>query len=126
MIIDYFPGKMFQTEKDGVCSVEPVHILGAAAAANTLIIAAVTGKRILVLGGVLRARTVQSDVAFFSAAAGTQIHTYTVPAVGSATPNVDILPQSWGAFVTLTSQGLYANFGAGDVDVSLMYITYTP
>lgn len=126
--LTFCPGRMFETSesKEGVCDITPIHVLGVAAAPNVVIIPAVASKRIVVVSGVLRARTVQTDVAFFSNPAGVQIHTYTVPAVGAATPNVDILPQPWGAFVTTAGQSLCANFGAGDCDVSLMYYYYVP
>ena len=127
MIIDYFPGKTFSTETDGVCAITDVVVTVGAASTDTSIIAAVSGKVIQIIGGNLRSVGAVTAVTFKSASGGTNKRAYQVPVNTAATPNVELEPNPLGHFRTNVGEGLFAdNSGADQLTVSLSYITYTP
>ena len=128
--LQYFAAGIFYEMVDGVrkpCEVKDVLFSAAAATNNQSVIAAVTGKKIVVLHGTMRSANVQGTVSFKSASGGTNKKAYTIPVVTAATPNVEILPVPWGAFRTNTGEGLFVDTtGADPITISLTYIEVTP
>lgn len=127
--IIYDPAGLFEQNpnKGGVCEVKDVLFSATGATNNQQIIAAVTGKKIVVLHGTMRSAGIQSAITFKSASGGTNKAAYEVPATTVATPNVKIGGEVWGAFRTNTGEGLFCdNSAAVTVTISLTYIEITP
>lgn len=98
-----------------------------AAASNKTTIAAVTGKRIKVLGGVLQSYGgTAGNLTFFSATtAGTLLFDVDTTIMTVALPV--ILPfNPAGYFETVTGEALNARATTGNQRWNLQYITYTP
>lgn len=122
----YFPGKVFETVKDGVCAIASGHLQATAATANQALLTAVSGKIIILLQLSMCSRGAASDIALFSASAGTLIGVWDIPANTVATPNVILPPAPWGIVQSKVGEGLYVNCGAVSVDINYEWIAYTP
>lgn len=121
-----WPNKMFE-DAQGVCSVTDVVFSAAGATNNQQVVAAVSGKVILVLSGNLRSTNAIGSLTFKSASGGTSKRAYQVPVNTVATPNIEIPWSPFGAFRTNSGEGLFVdNSGADPITISLTYITYTP
>lgn len=125
MILDYFPGKMFSTEKDGVCAPVTFEIELTAATANQSVVAAVTGKVISVLALTCETDGVATFCTLKNGSGGTRLHNIGVPAiaVGVAHPR-QFNVAGWAN--TEAGVGLFADTGAAITRLSITYITYTP
>lgn len=107
------------------CEVKDVVFNAVAATDNQQVIAAVTGKRILVLGGSLvPVAGAGGAVVFKSATGGTNKKAFNVPA-GPGYIEFPVPP--WGNFNTNTGEGVFVNNQvAVVVVVSLRYVEYQP
>ena len=122
-----FPGKLFGTFKDGVCDLNYYQNTSLAVANNTSLVAAVSGKRILVVGGYAYSNGAFTQLTFKSASGGTALRSYAIPANTVATPNVQFCQNGlFDGFQTVTGEGLFVDNSAVIALVSLVYLTYTP
>lgn len=128
MILQYDPLSFFEQNpsKGGVCEVKTLTVNGLAVAANTLLVSAISGKRIRVIGGNVFSNGAYSVLSFISASGGTIKKMIAVPANTVATPNVPLVPDPYSFFETNTGEGLYATNSAVIVLLSLNYIEVTP
>ena len=109
--------------KGGVCEVKDVVVTLTAATANQTVIAAVTGKSIVVLEGNLYSEGTAATVNFINGSGGAGRKKYYVPANTLAQPNVQLPRVEWGIMRTGSGTGLFANTSGGAaVVVSLTYI----
>ena len=110
--------------------VEPVRTQPAqlALGSNASVVAAVTGKRIRVLGFTAQGDGSAGRIAFKDGSGGTRLFgPLNIPS--SATPETYFLPViDSGYFETSTGVGLFADVGAfgGAVNLNVFYIEYTP
>ena len=128
-MIQYDPLGIFEQNpaKGGVCQVKTVAVTLLAATANQTVIAAVTGKSIVVLEGNLYSQGVAASIGFLDGSGGTVLKRYYLPANTLAQPNVQMPPTVWGLLKTTSGTGLFASTaGAAAVDVSLTYIEVVP
>jgi hypothetical protein len=119
---------MFE-DAQGVCGIIDIVFSANGATNNQQVVAAVSGKIILVLSGNLRSSNAAASqqLTFKSASGGTNKRSYQVPASIAATPNVEIPWSPFGAFRTAVGEGLFCdNAGADPITISLTYIPYTP
>ncbi len=127
MIIERSPNQDFNNGEtvDGVCPVIN-KVLTITVGTNREVVAAVSGKRIRVVGGRLTSTGAFTRVEYKSASAGTFKSVYSVPANTVDRPNVPhcILPGD--EFETATGEGLYADNSAVDAICSISYYTFTP
>ena len=113
--------------KDGVISITTPTSFAAAVAPNTLILAGVSGKRIMVIGGNIYSNGAFSTIAFLSGATGAKSRaSFAVPANTVATPNVRVCRFQGDWFETDTGEGLYYTNTAAICIVTLNLILYTP
>lgn len=125
--ITYYPGKEFETAKDGVCAIKDVMIVAAAATNNQLLAAAVAGKRITCLSLACRSAGVQTSLTFKSASGGANKFSVEVPVNTAATPNVILEPKQIGWFRSNTGEGIYVDNPVAVLCViSMSYIEWTP
>lgn len=100
--------------------------LSAAVANDQQIVAAVTGKRIRVMGMVLGSSAASSSVLFQSGAAGVQLTTLlNAPAIATLPPFVLPITDS-GYFETTTGEGLFCDVTIAITYINVFYIEYTP
>lgn len=120
-----FPGVAFQNQ-NGICQLKTAVVNGLAAAANQLVIPAVSGKRILVIGGNAYSSGAATTLAFLSASGGTLLRMIALPVNTAATPNVPLTLHALDQWETKTGEGLYCTNSAVVALVSVSYIEYTP
>jgi len=127
MTIQYYPGKIFETAKDGVCPITYGCNTSLTVTTNNLAVTAVTGKRILVIGGSVYSNGAFTQITFRSGSGGSALKSYAIPANTVATPNVNLCPNGiLDGFETETGIGLYVDNSAVIAIMSLAFITYTP
>lgn len=116
------PTDIFNTGQAGaVCEVLDAFLASAAGTANQQIVAAVSGKKIIVLGGTLYSVGAAGVLLFKSASGGTIKHAYSVP-LGPGT-NYELPTPPWGNISTDSGQALVVdNQGAAVIAVSIRYI----
>lgn len=119
------PIRYFET-KGQVSTLTCAYLIGAVAN-NQQIVAAVTGKRIRVMGWMIQSSgAAPGAINFKSANGGTQL-----TAALSMPPNgagvIDHLPiTDTGYFETLTGEGLFCDIATTTMSVNIFYTTYTP
>jgi len=127
-MIQYTPLEIYEQRSDqgGICTPKNVAVTLTGATNNQTVIAAVTGKKILVLSGNICSLNAAGLVSFKDGSGGTVFSRYYVPANTVATPNV---PMNWlpdGLFQTTAATGVFAdNTSADQIVVSLRYIEVT-
>jgi hypothetical protein len=125
-MIQFDPKGIYEqrSDKGGVCVVKDVYITLLAGTANQSIIAAVTGKGIMVLSGSIRSTNAAGTITFLDGSGGARLCSKYLPALaGNVDPNVQLPPQWWGNMRTTSGTGLFATTtGADTVIVSLNYI----
>ena len=112
--------------QDGVNNIKTVTFNPLAVAGNSLLIAAVTGKRIFVLGGSVFSNGLTTILSFREATAGTVVKYLQVPANTVANPNIPLLATDGDVIQTAVSGGLYCDNSAVAVLLTINYIEYTP
>lgn len=127
----YIPGKLFVNNYGGgkvdVCPITYGCNTALPVANNNLAVAAVTGKRILVIGGSVYSNGAFTQLTFRSESGGSALKSYAIPANTVATPNVNLCPNGlFDGFETATGIGLYVDNSAVIAIMSLSFITYTP
>ena len=123
--IIYDPLGIFEQNeaKGGVCEVKEKVVTLTAATANQTVVAAVTGKSIVVLEGNLYSQGVAASVAFLDGSGGTVKKRYYIPANTLAEPNVQLPRVEWGLMRTTAGTGLFASTAGGAaVECSITYI----
>lgn len=110
-----------------VCKLTPASLRQAGGVANILVVAAITGKRIRVMGFVGTALgAAASNFNLKDGSGGSAI----IQSVGVPADNVGlnaILPiVDCGYAETSTGVGLYSDSNAGGVNATIFYIAYTP
>lgn len=125
----YDPLAIYQQpeSKGGVCEVKHAFVVLTAATANQTVIAAVTGKKIVVLEGtIVNTSTTTTALTFKNGA--TNMRGYVIPANNiGADPNVPIYTSEYGCMRTSSGTALLADTAAGtSLWVSLSYIEVTP
>ena len=121
----YFPSSSF-FDKNGSCTLLNAAVSAPAATANTLVITAVTGKRIVVVSYICGAATAADVVATFKSASGGTVKAY-INAPSTAKPMEQGILNPAGWIETETGQGLYVDVSAGAAaNISLRYYVYTP
>lgn len=121
----YDPIRVFET-KTGVCQIYCAAI-ALTVANNTAVVAAVSGKRIRVMGWNAQTQNAAAGTYLFkSASGGTTLYptTYAPPLTSGAMHQMPIAQS--GYFETNTGEGLYADCTTQVVTVAVFYITYTP
>jgi hypothetical protein len=121
----YFPGKVFETLKDGVCAPTTFEIELTAATANQSVVAAVADKVIKVLALTCETDGIATYCTLKNGSSGTRLHNIGVPAitVGVAEPR-QFNPLGWA--LTGVNTALVADTGGAITRLSITYITYTP
>lgn len=116
-------------EKGGV-TVTPQNVQAtiAAAAANQLLAAGVSGKRIRLFSLVVASQAAAATyVTFKDGSGGAGLLVVDVPANSSASPNVILDPNKYGWLDTSLATGLYCDVGAGaGVYISARVAIFTP
>jgi len=125
-MIIYSPNLYFETAKDGVCQIKTAVVNGLAVGANQLVITAVSGKRLLIVGGNAYSNGAATTLAFLSASGGTLLRMIQVPVNTAATPNVPLCLHQFDQWETKTGEGLYCTNSAVVALVSVSYIEYSP
>jgi len=120
-----YPNKVFQ-DQNGVCELKNAVVNGLAVGADQLVITAVTGKRILVIGGNAYSNGAATTLAFLSASGGALIRMAALPANTSASPNVPLTLHQFDQWQTRTGEGLYCTNSAAVALVSITYLEYAP
>ena len=121
------PPKIFENRNDGILS------LSAASAAlavgnNQQVVAAISGKRIKVMGWFMQSNhaTAVSDFLLKSASAGTALTTtFSVPPSGSGFKDEAPIVES-GYVETNTGEGLFIDVTTNTIRYTIFYIAYTP
>ena len=125
MYQQYFMTGIFYEMINGTqtpCEVKDIFLSALAATNDQSLVAAVTGKRIVVLSGTISPSAAAGLISFKSAALVK--HRYYL---GANPDRVLIPPQPWGAFSTLTGEALLVdNTSANVVAISIRYIEVTP
>jgi len=125
-MIQYDPKGIFEqrSDKGGVCVVKDIDITLLAGTANQQILAAVTGKSIVILSGSIHSTGGVGTLTFLNGSGGTRLYSKYLPAVtGNRDPNVQLLPRWWGIMRTTNGTGLFVTTtGADPIIVSLNYI----
>lgn len=91
---------------------------------NQLLITAVSGQRIRVMGLTYSSDAAGSGIAFRNGSAGSVIYRLYTPPI--YTPMGELRLADSGYFETSTGIGLYADFTAAAASLNVFYITYTP
>lgn len=125
----YSPNKIFEDSNTNVIPIVPKHG-SIAAAANSTIVSAVSGKRIAVIGGFFQsnATTNTGQIAFYSASTGgTLLAAFGTPARDTYPPFLLPLLEGGGIyFETVTGEALVAAASSYDQLFTIQTITYTP
>jgi hypothetical protein len=97
-------------------------------AVNQLIVTAITGSVIRVLGFVAQSNNAAiGNLRFLSASGGTEIFSALSVPLGATAGQAFILPLDFnGYFETTVSQGLYADCAVDTIKLNLFYIPYVP
>lgn len=120
----YFPGKEFETEKDGVCPINRVAFTNAVAN-NILVATAVTGKIIMPVSlSIFSNAATPSKTAFRSGFGGTIIHYLNASAIGVGSTPYPFNPAGW--MRTAAGVGLYVDFIDQITYLSVEWVEYTP
>ena len=120
------PNKVFQ-DQNGVCPIISVVFPSVTVTTNNLLITAVTGKRVLVVGGSAYSNGAFTQLTFRSASGGTAKRSVAIPANTVAAPNIFLCPNGLNdSFETNTGEGLYVDNSAVIAILSLNYLVYTP
>jgi hypothetical protein len=123
--IIYDPLGIFEQNpaKGGVCELKEKVVTLTAATANQTVVAAVTGKSIVVLEGNLYSEGTAATVNFLNGSGGSGLKKYYIPANTLAEPNVQLPRVEWGLMRTTAGTGLFATTSGGAaVVVSITYI----
>lgn len=123
------PTKYFVYKKNGNledCPIKTAQVNAIAVATNQQIVAAVTGKKIRVVGGTMYSNGAASAVNFIDGSGGAGLKALFVPANTVSHPNVLIAPEINEQFETSAGVGLFANNSAVLVICTVNYIEYTP
>lgn len=120
-----YPGIAFQNQ-NGICQLKTAVVNGLAVGANQLVITAVSGKKLLIVGGNAYSNGAATTLAFLSASGGTLIRMIALPANTVATPNVPLTLHQFDQWETKTGEGLYCTNSAVLALVSVTYVEYTP
>ncbi len=119
-----FANARYKNTKDGVLPVKSVN-LGLSTGNDQTVIAAVTGKRIRVMGYKIQsAASTAGAYAFKSGSGGTVVDGGYTPVIGGM-PLV-MIPWDAGYFETDTGVGLFADIVTHGASVQVYYIEYTP
>lgn len=127
-MIQYNPLAIYEQrpDKGGVCEPKTVAVTLTGATNNQTVIAAVTGKKILVLSGNICSLGAAGLCSFKNGSGGTAFSRYYIPANTVASPNVSMNWLPDGLFQTTSGTGVFADNASGDlVAVSLRYIEIT-
>lgn len=92
---------------------------------NTQIIAAVTGKRIRVMGWILQSNGSIGTIQFKSASGGTALTPVLAIPANSSVPWVLEVKQS-GYFETNTGEGLFCDVATTQINLFVNYLVFTP
>lgn len=119
------PTRIFET-RSGVSTLKTAQKT-LAVGNNQIVIAAVSGSKLRVMGWVLQSDgAVVGTVVFKSASGGTQL-TAPVSVPASTGGTTDKLPIAYcGYFETNTSEGLYADITTAGVLINIFYLEYIP
>jgi hypothetical protein len=119
-----FPNARYKNTKDGVLPVKSVN-LGLSTGNDQTVIAAVTGKRIRVMGYKIQSATSSPGAyAFKSGSGGTVLEGGYSPS-NNGLPLV-MIPWDAGYFETATGLGLFADIVTHGASIQVYYIEYTP
>ena len=117
----------FLQNSNGAYPIKNVYNGNVAVANNTQLVAGVTGKRIMVVGGFAYSNGAFTQLTFKSATGGTNKRGLAVPANTVAQPNVPLCPNGiLDMFETETGQGLFVDNSAVIALISINYIEYIP
>lgn len=101
-------------------------VFNSAVGANQSVIAAVTGKRIRIMGMTLQAASTAGDIIFKSGTSGTNYITCVFKPPALTLPPFLLPVTDSGYCETVTGEPVYADVGTAACYVNLFYITYTP
>lgn len=121
------PGRVFEQnfEKGGVCIVKDRVLAAVAATNNQLVVTAVSGKALMVIGGIFYSAGIATTLLFKSASGGASRYNVQVPVNTAATPNVFLPFNEAGYFRTVVGEGIYVdNTAAVVANISINYIEY--
>lgn len=123
--INYFPTNLI-FDRNGACTLLNAAVSAPAATANTLVISAVSGKRIVVVSYICGAATAADVVATFKSASGGTVKAYILcPSTAKPMEQGGFNQAGW--IETNTGEGLYVDVSAGAAaNISLRYYVYTP
>lgn len=128
MIETVCPYKYFQEVRPGgAVEVLPLQSVsnGFAIGINQTVVAAVTGKRIRVIGYIVQSSTVtQSTYGFINGSGGASLSSFVAPPSTAAPFSVPI--KNPGYFETSTGTGLFINVATAAIIVNVFYVIYTP
>jgi len=112
--------------KEQVCQLTNYY-LSASVANNQQVVAAVSGKRIRVMGlwGISGGAGI-SSCTLKSASGGTALQSFTLPANTSAQPNVQMPVVDSGYYETVTGEGLFLDVATTAALINVQVIIYTP
>lgn len=117
------PLAFYETPKE-VCPVQNVYV-SLAVAVNQVVVPAVSGKRIRVMGMIAQTNNAAKGVLqFLDGAGGTILYSYYMPTFDQPLEKLPIVNS--GYFETTTGNGLYATVLTNLMQANVFYITYTP
>jgi hypothetical protein len=124
--VTILPGNSFEYGKYGVSPIKTVVLNGLAVGGSVSLVAAVTGKHILVVGGTVVSNGAYTQINFQNGSGGASLRIIAVPANTVATPNVPIVPTPYDTIQPDVGVGLFANNSAVIALLTINYIEYTP
>ncbi len=124
MSVVYSPNKVFVSTKDGVVPVESLFV-ARAVSANNSVVAAVSGKRIRVVGLTIQTNgAAAGSITFYSGSGGTALWGFVTPP--NTMPPFVHEPNLLGYFETATGVGLFDTVVTTAQVYTIQYIIYTP
>lgn len=124
--VKYFATNIFTDSTRNVCEVKDAFLQATAATNNQSLIAAVTGKKIVVISLALHSLGAAGHIVFKSGNAGTNLRSYLAPVNTSASPMIQEPLNFAGIFRTASGIGLFLdNNSAAAVNVACSYIEVT-
>jgi hypothetical protein len=121
------PTKIYETQKEGVVLLQSAQVIAAAVGTDRLVVSAITGKRIRVMGWIAQSCTgTVGSFAFKNGAGGAGFMGFlSVPPITNGLNDKLPITDS-GYFETSTSTGLYVDIVTAAIDFTVFYIAYTP
>jgi hypothetical protein len=128
-ILGISPNRIFINNENGSLvsiPIKTVVVSPAGPSTNTQVVAAASGKKILVVGGFVLSTGAATQLEFKSGSGGTLRAVYYAPANTVANPNIPLILQPGDIFETEEGVGLFVDNSAVNAVISLRYVEYIP